>query len=107
LHFCGKNKTLAIQAQKKPDFLRAFDETSNAWDCGYSLWSEPLVTQLYSCMGIGEHVGVEAWGHGGVVVWPNPASGVLSVKVLGLPARTAVQAGWSAGSSKLVISRIN
>jgi hypothetical protein len=27
---------------------------------------------------------MEAWRHRGVEVWPNPASGVLSVKVLGL-----------------------
>ena len=43
-------------------------------DCGYSAWSEPFVTQVYSCLGIGEQGSVR-----GLVLRPNPASGVLSV----------------------------
>ncbi len=34
----------------------------------------------------GKQGGMEAWGQGGLEVWPNPASGVLSAKCLGLSA---------------------
>jgi hypothetical protein len=34
-------------------------------------------------VGVKEHGGMGAWEHRGMVVWPNPACGVLSVKVLG------------------------
>ena len=53
-------------------------------DCGYSAWSESYITQVYTCMGVEEHGGGEAWGHGKLEVWPNPCREVLSVKCLGL-----------------------
>ena len=49
-------------------------------DCGYSAWSEPFVTQVYSCLGIGEQGSGEAWKHGCVLVWPNPASGIVDFR---------------------------
>ena len=48
-------------------------QARGANDCGYSAWSEPFITQVYSCMGVEEPGGMEAWGHGGLEVWPNPA----------------------------------
>jgi hypothetical protein len=62
--------------------VNIFARSSN--DCGYSAWSEPFVTQVYTCMEIGEQGGGEAGRQGSVVAWPNPVSGVLSVKCLGL-----------------------
>jgi hypothetical protein len=62
--------------------VEVFARSTN--DCGYSAWSEPFVTQVYTCMEIGEQGGGEAGRQGSVVIWPNPASGVLSVKCLGL-----------------------
>jgi hypothetical protein len=53
-------------------------------DCGNSGWSEPKYTMVYPCIGVNEHGGMEAGGRGDVVVYPNPAREVLSVKVLGL-----------------------
>jgi hypothetical protein len=55
-------------------------------DCGYSDWSEPYFTQVYSCLGVSEQGGWEAGKRGSVVLWPNPASGVLGVKCSGLSA---------------------
>jgi hypothetical protein len=52
-------------------------------DCGNSGWSEPWLTMVYPCMGVNEHGGMEAWGRGGVTVWPNPAREVLSVTIAG------------------------
>ncbi len=49
-------------------------------DCGFSAWSEPHVTQVFSCLGMNEHGGMEAWGHGGLCLWPNPASGIVDCR---------------------------
>jgi hypothetical protein len=48
-----------------------------------SVWVEK-VDNLGLIVGVEEHEGMEAWGHGGMEVWPIPASEVLNVKVLGL-----------------------
>ncbi len=49
-------------------------------DCGFSAWSEPHVTQVFSCLGVNEHGGTEAWGHGGMVLWPNPARDIVDFR---------------------------
>jgi hypothetical protein len=63
--------------------------------CAYQIVSDTIVQDDCGLIvGVEEHGGVEAWGHGGgeagmrgsVEIWPNPASGVLSVKCLGLSA---------------------
>ncbi|MBW6460275.1 MAG: T9SS type A sorting domain-containing protein, partial [Bacteroidales bacterium] len=51
-------------------------------DCGHSGWSEPGLTMVYPCMGVNEHEGMGAWGHGGVLVYPNPTRGMLNVECL-------------------------
>ncbi|MBW6459566.1 MAG: T9SS type A sorting domain-containing protein, partial [Bacteroidales bacterium] len=56
--------------------------------CPYQIVSDTIVQDdcglIVGIEEAGEHGGMEAWGHGGVVVWPNPVREVLSVKVLGL-----------------------
>jgi len=51
-------------------------------DCGNSGWSEPKYTMVYPCIGVNEHGGMEAWGRGGVLVYPNPTRGMLNVECL-------------------------
>jgi hypothetical protein len=55
-------------------------------DCGESGFSDPLVITVANTYGVEENGSMEAWGHGSMEIWPNPASGVLSVKCLGLSA---------------------
>jgi hypothetical protein len=50
-------------------------------DCGNSAWSEPYMTQVYTCMGMEDHGGMEAWWHGRMEVWPNPASSEIHVRL--------------------------
>jgi hypothetical protein len=49
-------------------------------DCGYSAWSEPLITQVYTCMGVEEQGGMEAGRHGRMEIWPNPTCEILNFK---------------------------
>jgi hypothetical protein len=53
-------------------------------DCGYSAWSEPHVTHVYTCMGLEEPGGGEAGKRGELEISPNPVKEVLSVRVSGL-----------------------
>ncbi|MFO7615614.1 MAG: T9SS type A sorting domain-containing protein, partial [Bacteroidales bacterium] len=56
--------------------------------CPYQIVSDTIVQDdcglIVGIEEAGEHGGMEAWGRGGVAVWPNPVREVLSVKVLGL-----------------------
>ncbi|MBW6460045.1 MAG: T9SS type A sorting domain-containing protein [Bacteroidales bacterium] len=56
--------------------------------CPYQIVSDTIVQDdcglIVGIEEAGEHGGMEAWGRGGVVVYPNPVREVLSVKVLGL-----------------------
>ncbi|MFO7615612.1 MAG: T9SS type A sorting domain-containing protein [Bacteroidales bacterium] len=56
--------------------------------CPYQIVSDTIVQDdcglIVGIEEAGEHGGMEAWGRGDVVVYPNPAREVLSVKVLGL-----------------------
>ena len=50
-------------------------------DCGYSAWSDYHFTQVYTCMGVEEQGGMEAWGHGGLEIWPNPAKTIVNCQL--------------------------
>ncbi|MBW6460044.1 MAG: T9SS type A sorting domain-containing protein [Bacteroidales bacterium] len=56
--------------------------------CPYQIVSDTIVQDdcglIVGIEEAGEHGGMEAWGRGGVVVYPNPVREVLSVRVLGL-----------------------
>jgi len=56
--------------------------------CPYQIVSDTIVQDdcglIVGIEDTGEHGGMEAWGRGGVAVYPNPVREVLSVKVLGL-----------------------
>jgi hypothetical protein len=47
-------------------------------------------------VGVEEQGGMEAWGHGGVEIWPNPTTGVVSLKSLVVSPGSAVGGQQSA-----------
>ncbi len=47
-------------------------------DCGHSEWSEPYLTQVYTCLGLDEHEGGEAGKLGCLELWPNPAKTIVN-----------------------------
>ncbi|NTV84366.1 MAG: S8 family serine peptidase, partial [Bacteroidales bacterium] len=50
------------------------------------LFQVPVHLIIDPFVGVGEHGGMGAWGHGSLEIYPNPAREVLSVKVSGLNA---------------------
>jgi hypothetical protein len=76
--------SLSVEVTWNPAFEGPVEIKARSYnDCGYSEWSEPHVTRVYTCLGVEEHGGMGAWGHGGMEIFPNPASGeMLNVECL-------------------------
>ncbi len=58
---------------------------------GTKFFREPVHLYIEPFVGVEENVSIEAWGHEGMEVFPNPASSGLSVKVLGLSSGMSYQ----------------
>jgi hypothetical protein len=50
-------------------------------DCGYSAWSGPKLTQVYTCMGIEE----PKTGGISIIAYPNPVNNILNIQLQPMP----------------------